>query len=58
MINGVFNCKMKIAALKSLGLNAEVRVWGTVAVLNFALESARGHRLWEEFPTPGDTQGG
>lgn len=57
MINGVFGCKVKIAALKSLGLNAEVRMWGTAAVLNVALESARGHGLWEEFPTPGDTQG-
>lgn len=38
MINRIFDCKMEIAALKFLGLNAEVSVWGTVAVLNFALE--------------------
>lgn len=58
MINSVFDCQAKTAALKSLGLAAEVRVWGTAAGLNFALESARGHRLWEEFPAPGDTHGG
>lgn len=58
MINSVFDCPMKTAALESLGLAAEARAWGTAAGLNFALESARGHRLREEFPAPGDKHGG